>query len=81
LEICEIQNPLRGLKPGQYPPEYLNESEAPNKTGAGVCVPKTSSVFYCVTAARMPPFRFRVAGQNVSVHADPMVIRGNIGQQ
>src|SRR5262249_23302190 len=81
--------------------EYLNESEAPNKTDAGglhqcklwpspaetagkinfglrthLCVPKTSSVFYCVTAARMPPFRFRVAGQNVSVHADPTVIRG-----
>jgi len=35
LEICEIQNPPRGLKPGPYPPEYLNESEAPNKTGAG----------------------------------------------
>ncbi len=24
----------------------------------------------------MPPFRFRVARQNVSVHADPTVIRG-----
>src|SRR5262245_37310047 len=31
-------------------------------------VPKTSSVFNCATATRMPPFSFRVAPQNVSVH-------------